>query len=698
MAISAEALALAATGWDDETDVAVVGGGGSGLRAALAAAESGARVHLYEKTAVAGGKTAMSIGIMTASQSSYQRRAGIEDTHAAHLSDIRAVVNAAGKQVADEDTLLFILQSSAQEVELLAERGVRFSGPHPEGAHKTPRMHVIQPDCRELVRILIAACEAAGVRIHVDSPARELVFDHAGHVAGVVVRTPDGDRRVRARAVVLTAGDYSGDTAFIAAVAPQAPLAQVFRDFASGDGHRMAMRAGAKTLNMASINTPHLRFRSWPFVEPSPRLFDAGAILIDSHGTAIVTRPGESAGLVDYDGTADLFVVVDTATAPRLAAAADDRGIGRNGWRLTGKPFIGTAPGVGFAYLEDCAQWEWFARFDSIAAAATHIGAPAERTREALAGKAPPFTVLGPLGCYLMNTGGGLAVDRRMNVLAAESDRPIEGLYSGGTNARIIPYIGHGYALAWAMASGRLAGSSAAAFAKATSRSERAAPLAAGAVRADVKDTLGVQVVYFLPIGLADVGVVHKRDRRSHRLIRIVDRPHDIVCAHRLDRTFEGRSCGRIAVEIAGAARRYGDVSLEDLAKRGSGKLHHPTGPVAAPQIIRQRLTHVSDNDAKVRKLSEHAGAVHPHDVNAHLGVVSPERARHGRWAEGRRRSRCAATPPLRRASPAVLNVSWFLSIRYGFLRHATGSTPSVRKLRKKRNRSAQAFARGSTV
>jgi len=81
-----------------------------------------------------------------------------------------------------------------------------------------------------------------------------------------------------------------------------------------------------------------------------------------------------------------------------------------------------------------------------------------ERT---LAGTTGPYTVLGPLGCYLMNTGGGLAVNRTMNVLAT-SGEPIPGLYSGGTNARIIPYIGHGYALAWAMASGRIAGHSAA--------------------------------------------------------------------------------------------------------------------------------------------------------------------------------------------------------------------------------------------
>ena len=441
--------------------VVVIGGGGSGLRAALAAAQAGASVDLFEKNEDAGGKTAMSIGIMTASQSSFQRRAGIDDTHDAHLDDIRAIVHASGKQIADEAMIRFILEQSAQEVEELAQLGVRFSGPHPEGAHHTPRMHVIQPDCRELARVLIEACEAAGVRIHTSSPGRELLFDN-GRVSGAVVASPAGEHRVPADAVVLAAGDYSGDPAFIRQVAPDAPLAQVFRAFASGDGHRMGMSAGAATLNMGSINTPHLRFRDWPYVEPSPKLFDRGALLMNAHGERIaVTTEHESAGLIGYDGASDLYLIIDAATAPQLASAADDEGIGRNGWRRTGKPFIGTAPGVGFAYLEDTARWTWSSRETTAAAVAQRTGAPHAAVERALAGTAAPYTVLGPLGCYLMNTGGGLQVDRAMNVLSTHGD-PIPGLYSGGTNARIIPYIGHGYALAWAMASGRIAGRSAA--------------------------------------------------------------------------------------------------------------------------------------------------------------------------------------------------------------------------------------------
>jgi len=41
----------------------------------------------------------------------------------------------------------------------------------------------------------------------------------------------------------------------------------------------------------------------------------------------------------------------------------------------------------------------------------------------------------------------------------ATNGKPIAGLYGAGVNARMITFMGgHGYALAWALASGRVAG------------------------------------------------------------------------------------------------------------------------------------------------------------------------------------------------------------------------------------------------
>ncbi|HSA39282.1 MAG TPA: FAD-binding protein, partial [Mycobacterium sp.] len=45
--------------WDHETDVVVLGTGGAGLTAALAAVTAGAAVEVYEKSATVGGTTAV---------------------------------------------------------------------------------------------------------------------------------------------------------------------------------------------------------------------------------------------------------------------------------------------------------------------------------------------------------------------------------------------------------------------------------------------------------------------------------------------------------------------------------------------------------------------------------------------------------------------------------------------------------------
>lgn len=445
--------------WDEEADVVVLGGGGAGLRAALAAAEAGASTVLLEKMPVLGGKTEMSIGIMTASGTSVQKSAGIKDSHARHLADIQAMGDKAGVTI-DVPTTKFMIRECSKEIDTLIGMGLEFSGPHPEGPHGMPRVHVIQPDCRRLVALLADSCATSGVRLETGSAGGDLVMDHKGEVAGIIA----GDKRVRANSVVLAAGDYSANSTFLAQVAPNAVQAEAIRNFATGDGHQMAMRVGARTRNMHQVNTPHLRFTDWPYVEPSPGLIEAGAVIVTGTGERVQTKLGQSIELPGFESRAeDFYIVIDEAMALNLATARDDQGPGRDGWARTGKPFIGTAPQVGYAYLEDCRAWDWHFEANGIDAAATQIGCTATALRTALgSGPNGPLHVLGPTRRVLANSGGGLSTNQKMNVLA-EDGGTIKGLYGAGVNARLITFMGgHGYALAWAMASGRIAGHQAA--------------------------------------------------------------------------------------------------------------------------------------------------------------------------------------------------------------------------------------------
>jgi len=66
----------------------------------------------------------------------------------------------------------------------------------------------------------------------------------------------------------------------------------------------------------------------------------------------------------------------------------------------------------------------------------------------------------------LANSGGGVSTDFNLNVVTTDG-KPIKGLFGAGVNARLISFMGgHGYAFAWAMASGRIAGGNAAKYAK----------------------------------------------------------------------------------------------------------------------------------------------------------------------------------------------------------------------------------------
>ena len=69
-------------------DVIVVGGGGSGLAAAIEARALGCAVLLLEKNAQLGGSTAWSIGSVTASCTPHQARQGIADSPAEHWRDM----------------------------------------------------------------------------------------------------------------------------------------------------------------------------------------------------------------------------------------------------------------------------------------------------------------------------------------------------------------------------------------------------------------------------------------------------------------------------------------------------------------------------------------------------------------------------------------------------------------------------------
>ncbi|MDH4207753.1 MAG: FAD-dependent oxidoreductase, partial [Anaerolineae bacterium] len=114
--------------WDKEADVVIVGGGGTGIVAAIEAAEAGASVLVLEKAAVVGGTTSLSGAVIQASNTEYQRAAGVEgDTPEKHY---QYWMNAAEGQ-ADPELVRVLADNAPGNIQWLVDHGVEYAGVYP---------------------------------------------------------------------------------------------------------------------------------------------------------------------------------------------------------------------------------------------------------------------------------------------------------------------------------------------------------------------------------------------------------------------------------------------------------------------------------------------------------------------------------------------------------------------------------------
>ncbi len=113
------------TTWDSTVDLVIVGSGGGGMVAALAAADAGASALVLEKLDRVGGSTAMSGGIVWVPNNPVMRADGVPDCYEDAMAHFEAVVGDVGPASSFERRHAF-LTAGPEMVSFLQERGVRF--------------------------------------------------------------------------------------------------------------------------------------------------------------------------------------------------------------------------------------------------------------------------------------------------------------------------------------------------------------------------------------------------------------------------------------------------------------------------------------------------------------------------------------------------------------------------------------------
>jgi len=424
-----------------DADVLVVGAGGAGLAAALAAAERGLSVLLAEgrENFRSECNTFMSTAMIPAGGSRWQKTLGIEDSPALFYDDImRKTKGAAYAVVAKALTTVApeLVAWLADRWELPLALATDFDYP----GHSRQRCHTVPDRSGETLHRLLVDAATAQDNVTLAAPLalRELAIRAADRATAILV-SPDGhEETVDIGAVVLAAGGFGGNTELVRRNIPEIANALYFGSPGNdGTAIRLGQTLGADLGYLdayqghGSVATPTGIMVTWASVMHGAVILNAAGERFDDetqgyseYAEKVIAQPGSVAWLV-------LDERIDRLCRPfadyaRLVEADAIR------WH---EDLAGVARQIG---ADPAAVARTFERAGTFAdgAAGDLFG---RRIWEAPL--MPPMGVVKITGA-LFHTQGGLLVDERAHVL--RHGEPIANLFAAGGSAAGMS--GHGAA------------------------------------------------------------------------------------------------------------------------------------------------------------------------------------------------------------------------------------------------------------
>jgi fumarate reductase flavoprotein subunit len=206
---------------EKKTDIVVIGSGASGMAAALAAAEGGAEVILFESRHMTGGISNMAVEIF-AVESKLQRDKNIPFT----CDEAFSIFMERTRWRVDARLVRAYINKTASTIDWLQQQGIEFfdiqpfflfpesklaghfvkpAGPVRPGAHGSPTR---TGALATMMKILREKAKEKGIDIYVDTPVKKII-KNGNRIAGVIAEERSGQPvRVKAKAVIIASGGY----------------------------------------------------------------------------------------------------------------------------------------------------------------------------------------------------------------------------------------------------------------------------------------------------------------------------------------------------------------------------------------------------------------------------------------------------------------------------------------------------------
>ena len=199
------------TDWTGPWDVAVLGGGNAALVSALTAADNGARVLLLERAPAVfrGGNSRHTRNVRCAHDAADGYVTGPYPA-----AELRRDLDGVGTGPSDEALADLTIAQSRSVPEWMSAHGARWQ-PALRGTLGLARTNrFFLGGGKALVNAYYRSAGRAGIAVRYEACARELEWDGTTCTA-VVVDTPEGTRRVTARAVVAASGGFEANIGWL---------------------------------------------------------------------------------------------------------------------------------------------------------------------------------------------------------------------------------------------------------------------------------------------------------------------------------------------------------------------------------------------------------------------------------------------------------------------------------------------------
>ena len=499
----------------EEFDIVIVGTGAAGLSAALSAQANGAKVLVVEKASVVGGTTAMSGGCIWAPRHHYTKQMGVSDSREAVLDYIRAVAPDGWHNREEPLWTAFVDHVPEVLKFLEASTPLKFTpnrdpDPYAEKAGGLPfgrnlsaapiRMSILgewrnkvrnptfdlrlnyeemvdtfffanpkkwvvrylpRLTWRKLMNMrtkgnalsigLLKGCLDKGIEIWLNAPAKRLIVKE-GRVAGLEIDR-DGELTTidATKGIILASGGFEWNPEMMAQYFPGPVEWTASPSTNTGDGQRMAQKAGAQLDHMDQaliMGTTPVTYEGRIQGQPAADYFLPHSMIVNKRGRRFVNEKQMNVGLAfaEMDPQTDTpahlpaWRIYDSQFASKYPHALPKKSVPGNHFMASTLEELARQIEIDPSGLKETAE-----RFSAFARSGVDTdfgrgdsvwdrnrgGDPAHKPNPTLGTiENPPFYAM-PFKASFLGTKGGARTNEKAEVLD-QHDQPITGLYAAG--------------------------------------------------------------------------------------------------------------------------------------------------------------------------------------------------------------------------------------------------------------------------